>query len=87
MNGRDRIAWNLRHLRLRQGLTQESLSVDAAVDRTSISYIENGTFNPSIDLLDRLAKALSVDVAEFLKVPANDAQQAVDLPRGPKPNS
>ncbi len=69
MHGRARVAWNLRRLRVARAVSQENLAVDASVDRSSISEIEGGTFNPSIDLLDRLANALEVDVAEFLVVP------------------
>ncbi|WP_310352847.1 helix-turn-helix transcriptional regulator [Methylobacterium sp. BE186] len=65
MDGRARVAWHLRRLRTERGLSQESLAVDAAVDRTYVSGIERGTFNPSVDLIERLAKALAVDVAEF----------------------
>jgi len=86
MNVRERIAWNLRYLRSRSGITQESLAVDAEVDRTSISGIENGTYNPSIDLLDRLATALSVDVSELLSLPNSGAVPPTNLPRGRKPN-
>jgi transcriptional regulator with XRE-family HTH domain len=72
MDGRARVAWNLRRIRVEREISQENLAVDADVDRTTISGIEREDFNPSIDLLDRLAEALSIDVAEFLlPVPAN----------------
>ena len=87
MNGRDRIAWNLRHLRSLRRVTQESLAVDADVDRTSISGIENGTFNPSIDLLERLARALAVDVGELVALPPTGSAAPGNLPRGRKPNA
>ncbi len=69
MKGRERIARNLRRIRTDQGLSQESLAVDADVDRSYISGIENAGFNATIDILDRLAAALGVDVAEFLMKP------------------
>ena len=72
MSGRERVAWNLRRLRTVQQMSQETLAFDAGVDRTSISGIENEDFNPSIDLLDRLATVLRADVAEFLKKPQPD---------------
>ncbi|WP_299638776.1 helix-turn-helix transcriptional regulator [Devosia sp.] len=67
MDGRARIAWNLRKIRTDSGVTQEALAVDADVDRTYVSGIEQGTFNPSIDVLDRIAAALGVDVARLLQ--------------------
>ena len=39
--------------------------MDAGVDRSTISGIENATYNPSVDLLERLSKALDVDIAEL----------------------
>lgn len=70
MEARERIGWNLRKLRAGQRITQENLAVDAAVDRTTISGIERGEYNASVDLLERLAKALSVDIAALFEVPA-----------------
>jgi transcriptional regulator with XRE-family HTH domain len=36
------------------------------VDRTYVSGIERREFNPSVDLLDRLATALAVDILDLL---------------------
>ena len=69
MDTRARIAWNLRHHRSRLGVTQENLAVDANVDRTVISDIERGKHNASVDLLDRIAVALDIDVALLLAEP------------------
>ncbi|WP_338723930.1 helix-turn-helix transcriptional regulator [Devosia sp. XK-2] len=77
MQGRARIAWNLRRIRGRAGLSQESLAVDADVDRTYISDIERATFSASVNLLDKLASALGVDVSEFLRMP----DEGEDAPR------
>ena len=73
MNGRDRLAWNLRLFRSKKGLTQEALAAEADVDRTYISGIENGSFNASVDVIDRLSAALNVDVGVFLQLPPPDA--------------
>ncbi|WP_323012964.1 helix-turn-helix transcriptional regulator [Devosia sp.] len=87
MDGRARIAWNLRKARGARGISQENLAVDAGVDRSSISDIERGRFNPSIDLLDRLAGALSIDVSELLVRPPESAPPPQPLPAGRKPAS
>lgn len=84
MNGRGRIAWNLRRLRTLRGTTQEALAVDAHLDRTSVSGIENEAFSASIDVLDRLAASLEVDVVELLLEPTSDAIAPLNLPRGRK---
>ena len=85
MQGRARVAWNLRRLRIEQALTQESLAVDAEVDRTYVSGIEREEFNPSIDLLDRLASALGVDISEFLIIPNAGDEPPLPLKRGRRP--
>ncbi len=85
MDTRARIAWNLRHLRIAKGLTQESLAVDAVVDRSVISDLERSRHNVSIDLLDRLASALAVDISVFFLIPSADEQAARPLKVGRKP--
>lgn len=82
MDGRARVAWHVRRLRVERGLSQEALAVDAGVDRGYVSGIERGTFNPTLEILDRLAAALSVDVGEFLVLPAADAAPPVPLRAG-----
>ena len=84
MEHRDRIGWNLRKIRTAKGVTQENLAVDADVDRTTISGIERGDFNASVDLLARLATALSTDIAAFFIVPEND-QRPEPMKAGRKP--
>jgi transcriptional regulator with XRE-family HTH domain len=85
MNARTRIAWNLRRIRSSQGITQENLAVDANVDRTAISGIENGDYNPTIDLLERLAEALSVDIVDLVAEVPEGAQPPQPMRAGRKP--
>ncbi len=59
MDGRARVANNLRRPRIERGVSQENLAVDAFVDRTYVSGIEREEFNPTVDILDRLALALT----------------------------
>jgi transcriptional regulator with XRE-family HTH domain len=63
------VARNIRRLRVRCGLSQESLAVDAAIDRTYVSRLERGLENPTVAVLERLARALSADIEELFKVP------------------
>lgn len=84
MDTRARIAWNLRRLRSAQSVTQEHLAVDAGVDRTVISDIERSKHNASIDLLDRLAAALSVDVSDLLAIPTEGQPPPTPLAPGRK---
>ncbi len=59
------VARNLRRLRVMRSLSQEGLAVDAHVDRTYVSRLERGIENPTVGVLERLAKALNADIAEF----------------------
>lgn len=65
MDIRKRIGWNLRRLRKERNVTQEDFATDSGFDRGYISGVERGVRNPSALVLDRIAKALEVDVAEL----------------------
>jgi len=69
MRGRKLVAWNLRRLRVREGLSQERLAADAAIDRAYLGGLERQEENPTIDLLDRIADALSVSISDFFVEP------------------
>lgn len=86
MNGRDLVAWNVRRLRVEQGISQEQLAVDAGIDRTYVGGIERGTENPSVDVLDRLAGALSLHVSELFKEPRKGAPPPLPLKGGRRPS-
>ena len=63
------VARNIRRLRVARGLSQEVLAVDAEIDRTYVSRLERGLENPTVAVLERLAKALSANIEELFKVP------------------
>jgi transcriptional regulator with XRE-family HTH domain len=69
MNARALVARNLRRLRVRRGLPQEALAVDARIDRTYVSRLERGLENPTVAVLERLAHALDAQIIEFFAVP------------------
>ena len=78
MDGRARLAWNLRSLRAERGLSQETLAVDAGVAAPYVSGIERGLVNPTIDVLDRLAAALGIEIDRLLR-----AYDTTDVPPRP----
>jgi transcriptional regulator with XRE-family HTH domain len=49
--------------RERLGVSQEELAFRAGIDRTYVSGIERGRRNPSLRSIDRLARALEIDLA------------------------
>lgn len=58
---------NVRRLREDLDLSQEELGFEAGIDRTYVSGVERGVRNPTITVLDRLAKGLKVDPAILLQ--------------------
>ena len=58
----------LKNLRQAKGMTQERLAEKAKVTRSYLAKMETGEkSNPSIAILQRLAKALRVPITELLQ--------------------
>lgn len=55
----------LKAIRIKRKHTQKSLAEAIGSDRTYINSIENGTKNPSIALLTRIAKELNCSIGDF----------------------
>ncbi|MEE1597200.1 helix-turn-helix domain-containing protein, partial [Acidaminococcus fermentans] len=51
--------------RINQHLTQKELAAKAGIAQTEISRIENGTRNPSLKILQRLAEGMGFTVVPF----------------------
>jgi len=76
------VARNVRRLRVRQGTSQEALATDAGIGRAYVSALERGQKNPTLRLLERVAKALDAPLAELFVTPkAGEAPPKV-LPKG-----
>ncbi|UVF20553.1 helix-turn-helix domain-containing protein [Microvirga terrae] len=69
MSIRDVLAKNVRKYRQAAGLSQEELAHRAEIDRTYISSIERSVYAATIDVVDRLAKALGVEASDLLVRP------------------
>jgi transcriptional regulator with XRE-family HTH domain len=67
MEIREVFAKNLRLTRQSKGLSQEELAHLADIDRTYVSSLERGVYSPTLDVVERLAKALDTNAAELLK--------------------
>ena len=65
MNAQALVARNLRKLRVMREISQENLAVDAQIDRTYVSRLERGLENPTVAVLERLAKALECSISDF----------------------
>jgi transcriptional regulator with XRE-family HTH domain len=55
----------LRHWRDRRGYSVRELARRAGVGFVTVSRIENGHVSPTVDMLEKLAKALDIDVRDF----------------------
>jgi transcriptional regulator with XRE-family HTH domain len=66
LTGRELVALNVRLLRVKHDVTQEQLAMDAGVNKNYISQVESGTRAVSVDILDKLARAFGVPVADLL---------------------
>ena len=69
MDLREVFAGNLRRLRHAKGLSQDDLAYEAKISRSYLSQLEKGTFYASLKIVGKLAKVLTVDPAELLKLP------------------
>jgi DNA-binding XRE family transcriptional regulator len=59
------VARNIRKLRVARALSQEMLAVDAGIDRTYLSRLERGLENPTVGVLEKLARALASNIEEL----------------------
>jgi transcriptional regulator with XRE-family HTH domain len=69
MEIREVFARNLRKARNAKGLSQEALAHEADIDRTYVSALERSVYSATIDMVDKLAKALGVDASALLQRP------------------
>jgi transcriptional regulator with XRE-family HTH domain len=76
------VAWNVRQLRVRQGMSSETLAASAGVDRSYLGRLERGHANPTIAMLERLASSLKIEIGELFVAPPLLAKFPRSLPGG-----
>lgn len=62
-----RVGMKLKQFRAKQGLTQVDVAKKVRVTQAYIALLEKGQQNPTLDVLERLAKALKTTVAELVE--------------------
>ncbi|MEI9402553.1 helix-turn-helix transcriptional regulator [Mesorhizobium argentiipisi] len=60
---------NVRKVRLKRGMTLESLATEAGLAYGYMGRIERGQKNPSLDVAERIAKVLEIDPITLFRAP------------------
>jgi transcriptional regulator with XRE-family HTH domain len=60
------LANNVKSARLARNLTQSELAALAVIDRNYLCDLEKGLRNPSLDIIERLAKSFGTNTAALL---------------------
>jgi transcriptional regulator with XRE-family HTH domain len=66
MSVRKRVGANLRRAREAEGISQEELADRSGLHRTYVSGVERGVRNPTVAVLEKIAKALKVKTSSLL---------------------
>ena len=86
MEARVLVGWNVRRIRVSKGVSQERLAFDANVDRSYLGGLERGEHNPTVDVLERVAKVLDVPLRDLFQDYDPKVGDIEGLPPGRKPN-
>ncbi len=68
------LSQNVLALRRSRRLSQQQLSNQSGIPRSTISHIESGAGNPTLDHLNRLSLALGVGLEELISSPRDEVQ-------------
>lgn len=60
------VGMSIRQARQRVGLSQEELAARAEINRTYLSQLENGRSSPTLEVLERIARALDLGTAALI---------------------
>ena len=67
MKAQEQLGMRIRFLRQKRHWSQEDLALNANINKNYISDLENGRRNPSLDILERIAVAFNISLAELFK--------------------
>ena len=57
------LGYRIRYLRQNKGLSIEALALEADINRNYLGDLERGARNPTLVVLNKIAKALEVDLS------------------------
>ena len=67
MTGR-KVALKIKFERMKKNLSQEELALSSGLSRNSIWKIETGKVSPTIETLDKIARALEIDFSTLTDI-------------------
>ena len=67
MKAQVQLGMRIRFLRQNRHWSQEDLAFNANVNKNYICDLENGRRNPSLEILERIAVAFNISLAELFK--------------------
>lgn len=67
MNSLLSLGKRIRYLRKQKGYSQEDLALECEINKNYLSDLERGRRNPSLLILDKVAKGLGVTLEELFK--------------------
>jgi len=84
MNSRQLLAANVKKLRVAKELSQEGLAVEAKIERSHLGRIERARLDPTLAIIDRIAKALGVNIPALFDPSAATDKRPIALTKGRK---
>ena len=67
MNILTQLGMRIRYLRKLKGMSQLDLALESNINKNYISDLERGSRNPSLLILERICKALDIDLETLFK--------------------
>ena len=61
------LGYRIRYLRQNKGLSIEALALEAEINRNYLGDLERGMRNPTVMVLNKIAKALDVDLSTLFE--------------------
>jgi len=68
LNINEKIGIKVRLLRTKSKFSQEKLAEFAEINKNTVGMIERGEISPSIETLEKIAKALNIELKELVDV-------------------
>ena len=61
------LGYRIRYLRQQKGLSIESLALEAEINRNYLGDLERGMRNPTVVVLNKIARALGIDLTTLFE--------------------